>query len=172
MKYCPISTTLTNPASMQNLLTLSVCESLSIRSSYRCNRKFWYAGSWFSKGTSVLISLITIDCPTNITGCPRSILMVFSMSFALELTPGQWSRGTEGRMSASCKFQQHLLCNVVLGSLWTVLGRIPLFLRTWSNKWPLSNTKFSRKYFHDSGICQTFTFVAFSVTRRCHWTVT
>ena len=39
MKYCPVSKTLRNPASMQNLLTLTVCENLSIRSSYRCNRK-------------------------------------------------------------------------------------------------------------------------------------
>ena len=30
MKYCPISTTLRNPASIQNLLTLSDCVSLSI----------------------------------------------------------------------------------------------------------------------------------------------
>ena len=47
----------------------------------------------------------------------------------------------------------------------------PLLFRTWTNKWPLSDTKFSCKYFHDSGICQAFIFVAFSVTRDVieHW---
>ena len=74
MKYCPISTTLINPASMHIFLTLSVCERLLIRSSYRCNRRFLYAGSSFSKGTSVLISLRTIDCPITISGCPWSIV--------------------------------------------------------------------------------------------------
>ena len=53
MKYCAISTTHRNPASIPNLLTLSVCESLSIRSSSRCNRKFRYAVSSLSKRTSV-----------------------------------------------------------------------------------------------------------------------
>ena len=38
MKYCPISTKLRNPASIQILLILSVCERLLIRSSYRCTR--------------------------------------------------------------------------------------------------------------------------------------
>ena len=44
MKYCPISTTCINPASIQNLLTLFSCESNSIRSSYRCSRRFWCDG--------------------------------------------------------------------------------------------------------------------------------
>ena len=70
MKYCPISTTCMNPASIQNLLTLFSCESISIRSSYRCNRRFWCDGMPFSKGTSALISLRTIDCPINTSGCP------------------------------------------------------------------------------------------------------
>ena len=39
MKYCPISTTLRNPASIQNSLNLSCCDSFSIRSPYYCNRK-------------------------------------------------------------------------------------------------------------------------------------
>ena len=51
MKYCPISTTCINPASIQNLLTLFSCESNSIRSSYRCNRRFWCDGMSFSKRT-------------------------------------------------------------------------------------------------------------------------
>ena len=64
MKYCPISTTLMNPASIQNLLTLFSCESLSIRSSYFCNRRFWYAGLSFSKGTSAFISLRQLIVPS------------------------------------------------------------------------------------------------------------
>ena len=52
MKYCPISTTLTNPASIHNLLNLSCCDSFSIRSPYVFKRKIWYAGSWESKGTN------------------------------------------------------------------------------------------------------------------------
>ena len=43
MKDCPTSTTLVNPVSMQNLLTLSFGERLWIRSSDLCNWKFWYA---------------------------------------------------------------------------------------------------------------------------------
>ena len=85
----------------------------------------------------------------------------FAVSFAFELTPGQWSCCTENRVSTFCKFQQHLFCNVVPGSLWAILGRIPLLFRTWSNKRPLSNTKSSRKYFHGFGICQAFIIVAF-----------
>ena len=66
MKYCPISTTIRNHASTQNLLDLSCCDSFSIRSSYRCNRKSWYAGSSQSEGTSVLITLSASEefhCP-------------------------------------------------------------------------------------------------------------
>ena len=51
MKYCPFSTTLRNPASIQYLLNLSCCDSCSIRSSYCWNRKIWYAGSSLSKET-------------------------------------------------------------------------------------------------------------------------
>ena len=40
MKYCPSSTTLRNPASIQNLLNLSCCDSFSIRSPQCCNRNF------------------------------------------------------------------------------------------------------------------------------------
>ena len=49
MKYCPFSTTLRNPASIQNLLNLFCCDSLSIRSPYCCNRRSWFAGSSQSK---------------------------------------------------------------------------------------------------------------------------
>ena len=95
----------------------------------------------------------------------------FSMSLTFENTPGQWSRCTESRMSAFCEFQQHFVRDMIPSSLWAILCRVPLLFRTWSNKWPLSNTNFSRKYFDDSGICQTFFFVAFSVTGDVieHW---
>ena len=54
-----ILTSLRNPASIQNLLNLSCCDSFSIRSSFYWNRKFWYA----IMETSVFIALSTIDCP-------------------------------------------------------------------------------------------------------------
>ena len=38
MEYCPNSTTFRNPASVQNLLTLSCCDNFSIRSLYLCHR--------------------------------------------------------------------------------------------------------------------------------------
>ena len=41
MKYCPFSTTLRNPASIQNLLKLSCCDSFSIRYPSCCNRKIF-----------------------------------------------------------------------------------------------------------------------------------
>ena len=81
-----------------------------------------------------------IDRKNNAINCINCVLICsevyrqFSSPFALENTPGQWSRCTENRMPTFCKFQQHLFRNVVPGSLWTVLGRIPLLLRTWSNK--------------------------------------
>ena len=45
MKYCPTSTGVRNPASVQNLLTLSCCDNFSIRSLYLCNRSSSCAGS-------------------------------------------------------------------------------------------------------------------------------
>ena len=47
MKYCPTSTVVRNPASIQNLLTLSCCDNFPIRSSYLCNRNSLCAGSSF-----------------------------------------------------------------------------------------------------------------------------
>ena len=72
MKYCPISTAVRNPASVQNLLNLSCCDNFSIRYPYLCNRNSLCAGSSSFKGTFVLITLGTneeLDClPT--TGLP------------------------------------------------------------------------------------------------------
>ena len=41
----------------------------------------------------------------------------FSVSFAFELTPGQWSRCAENRTSAFGEFQQHLVRDMILNSL-------------------------------------------------------
>ena len=81
-----------------------------------------------------------IDRKNNAINCINCILISSEMyghlssSFTFQLTPGQWSRCTEDGMSAFCEFQQHVFRNMVSGSLWTVLGRIPLFLGTWTNK--------------------------------------
>ena len=61
----------------KNLLNFSCCDNFLIRSSYCCTRNFWYAGSSFSKRTSVLIALSTIDCPITTSGQPWSILKGF-----------------------------------------------------------------------------------------------
>ena len=55
IKYCPTSTVVRNPASVQNLLNLSCCDNFSIRSPYLCNRKSLCAGSSLFKDTFVLI---------------------------------------------------------------------------------------------------------------------
>ena len=78
VKYCPYSTTCMNPAPIQNLFPLFSCESLSIRSSYFCNGKFWYTGSSVSKRSFVLISLKTIDCPITISSCLWLIVKGFT----------------------------------------------------------------------------------------------
>ena len=65
MKYCPTSTVVRNPASVQNLLNLSCCDHFSIRSLNFCNRCASCAGSSF-KGMFVLITLGTNEgsaCP-------------------------------------------------------------------------------------------------------------
>ena len=54
----------------------------------------------------------------------------FSMSFAFELTSGQWGRRTENRTSAFCEFQQHLFRDMFPNPLRTVIfQRRPLLLR-------------------------------------------
>ena len=45
MKYCPTSTAVKNPASVQNFITRSCCDNLSTRSWYHCNRFSPCAGS-------------------------------------------------------------------------------------------------------------------------------
>ena len=153
MMYCPFQTTLRNPASIQNLLKLSCCDSFSIRCPHCCRRKFSFAGSSQSKGTSVLITEHEWGTwVSHHNGSPRSLLKgfmlftylcdcsektelgcrdnyaknslnrfqigcivyrQFSMSFAVELTSGQWGRCTENWTSAFGKFHQHPFCNFV-----------------------------------------------------------
>ena len=50
------------------------------------------------------------------------------MSFASELTSGQWARSTENWTITFCEFNQHLLRDIVPDFLWTVLfDGVPLF---------------------------------------------
>ena len=72
IKWCPISTTFRNPASIQNLFNLYCCDSFSIRSQFYCNRRSLLAGSSQSKDAFVLITLSTseeLDCSIT-TGLP------------------------------------------------------------------------------------------------------
>ena len=67
MKYCPTSTVVRNPASVQNLITRSCCDNLSTRSWHLCNRSSFCAGSSV-KGMCVFIALGTnngLDCPAT-----------------------------------------------------------------------------------------------------------
>ena len=65
MRYCPISTTRINPASIQNLLILFSGESDSIRWMYCCQKIWSFMGFSFCRGASALTSPRTIDCPTR-----------------------------------------------------------------------------------------------------------
>ena len=72
MKYCPTSTTVKNPVSVQNLLNLTCCDSFSIRSPYLCNSSSLCVGSSVFKGTFMLITFGTneeLDCSPT-TGLP------------------------------------------------------------------------------------------------------
>ena len=59
MKYCPTCPVVRNPASIENLLTLSCCDNFSIRSLYLCNR------SSSCKGHSVEGVFVFITLGTN-----------------------------------------------------------------------------------------------------------
>ena len=84
----------------------------------------------------------------------------FTLSFALELTSGQWSRSTENRTYALSKFQQHLVRDMIPNSLWTVLfQRIPFLFGTRANERPLSFSKSSCIQRYESSVCQTFLFI-------------
>ena len=82
---------LQQPVSIQNLLTLFSCESNFIRSSYRCNRRFWCDGMSFSKRTSALISPRTIDWPINTSGCPIYLDGFQILHTCLQLLPRNWA---------------------------------------------------------------------------------
>ena len=94
-----------------------------------------------------------------LVGC--KVYRQFTMSFAFELTSGQWGRSTENWTSALSEFQ-HPFCNFVPDSLWTVFFyRVPLFLRTKTNEWPVSFSKSSCIQRYNSSACQTFLFIVF-----------
>ena len=79
MKYCPTSTVVRNPASVQNLLNLSCCDSFSSRSLFLRNRTSSCAGSSV-KSMFVFITFGTnngLDCPST-TGPPCSIMARFT----------------------------------------------------------------------------------------------
>ena len=72
MKYCPTSTVVRNPASVQILITRFCCDNLSTRSWYFCNRSSC-AGS-LVEGVGVFINKLVgtnngSDCPAS-TGLP------------------------------------------------------------------------------------------------------
>ena len=70
----------------------------------------------------------------------------FSTTFALKHTSGHWTRGSEDWMSAFCECQHHFLCDFVPFTLWTVFtDRIPLFLGSRPEEWPLSCSESSCK---------------------------
>ena len=185
MKYCPFSTTLRNPASIQNLPSISCCDSFSIRSSYCWNRNFWYAGhhspkkllSWSHWARLIVPSEQVVPVlswkysySSHISDTKNSLNRFqigcivnrqFTMSCTFELISGQWSRSTENWTSAFDEFHQHLFRNIVPDSLWTALfDRVALFLRTRTNEWPLSFTQFSCIQRYESSVCQTFLFIA------------
>ena len=65
MKYCPTSTVVRNPASVQNLLTLSCCDYFCIRSLYLCNRSSSCAGSSDCSVNTELINRNNCACRRN-----------------------------------------------------------------------------------------------------------
>ena len=114
---CPTSTVVRNPALVQNLFNLSCCDNFSIRSLHLCNRNSFCAGSSFK-------SMFCLDHAwherwtrlSSHNGSSRSIVLVgtienrqFSTTFAFELTPGQWTRGSEDWLSSFCECHQHFL---------------------------------------------------------------
>ena len=88
----------------------------------------------------------------------------FSVSFAFELTPGQWSRCTENWTSVLFEFHEYLFRDMIPNSLRDIhFHWIPFLLGTSSSKWPLSYTKLLRKFWVDLSICQTCFFIVFLV---------
>ena len=132
--------------------------------------------SHFSATGSVKTELVCRNnCAKNslnrfLVGC--IVYRQFAMSFAFELTSGQWSRSTENWTSALSEFQQHPFCNFVRNSLRPVFfDWAPLLSGTGTNEWPLSCTKLSCIQRYDFSVCQTFFFIVFCSTRNVveHW---
>ena len=87
MTYCPTSTVVRNPASVQNLITRFCCGSLSTRSWYFCNRSSCAGSS--VKGVGVFITLGTnngSDCPAK-TGLPVLTWQALHSSHKSETAP-------------------------------------------------------------------------------------
>ena len=148
-KYCPTSTVVRNPASVQNLLGLSCCDNFSIRSlflfqSYVCLDHTWHErctrlSSHNESPRSVMAGFIffthVCDCSVKTeliyrNYCAKNsfnrrkvgaiVYRQFPMAFAFEPTSGQWTCCTENWMSAFCEFQHHPFRHIVPVSLWTI----------------------------------------------------
>ena len=143
MKYCPISTTFINPASIQNLLTLFlvkafnslfislqlkilICWVVILQRNFRLDftEDNWLSHQHIRLPWSIVKGFIfftyVCDCSVkteligntimwktvSIVSLIRSkMYRQFAVSFAFELTPGQWSCCTENWTSAFCEFQ-------------------------------------------------------------------
>ena len=97
----------------------------------------------------------------------------FSFSVAFEITPVQWSCCKEKMTSAFCEFQQNLVRDLIPNSLGAILFHRRSFLfGTWTNEWPLSNTKFLCKYGDGLWHLPHILFHCFYRHRKCRWTST
>ena len=92
MKYCPTSTVVRNPASVQNLITRSCCDNLSTRSWYLCYRSSSCARSSDKDVCVCVCVFITLgtnngsDCPAT-TGRPVPTRQVLHASHNSDTAP-------------------------------------------------------------------------------------
>ena len=156
MKYCPASTVVRNPASVQNLITRFCCDSLSTRSWYFCNmsRIIGRRCKCFHQRTCRHKKWVRLSCHNK---SPRSY------TFAFERSSGQWTRGSENWVSALSEFEHHQFSDSVPFSLWfAFMSRIPLRFWSRSEEWPTSCWKSFCKCRHKCGISTTFLFIVFN----------
>ena len=147
MKYCPTSTILRNPASIQNVLTSSCCQSIPICSSYCCNSKFWFPWSSLSKKISVLISLRTIDCPITLSGRPVVMGLIFFTHVR------DWSVKTV----LTCRINHAKTVSIVA---WVAAKWIDSFLCPSLPSWSLDKGVLARKIGHVLSVLWTFSQIA------------
>ena len=124
-----------------------MCVFITLGSKQRVRLSFPQQVSLFYHGRSHILSHIFCDCSVNTeliysNNCKRknsfnrsrvgaTMYWQFSTAFAFKRSSGQWTRGSEYWVCAFCKCQNHLLCNYVPFSLWTVCtNKLPLFLRS------------------------------------------